>query len=290
MRRFMPVILIAAVLIAIPILSACAQASDDGARQTRVDVGGFYYDFTEGGDQYGPWWGARVKALSSPPPGKLGFTGIVELVAERHQDTGDETGGFYINGGGYYDLSEDLFTFTSVGVGTDEPFVQFNVHEELSFKLPPSRSVVIGAGGGYVDYQTQNDASYFALGSTYYWSGTFSDDPSVVIQYQYRRYFANPVDRQLNTHILSFGFGRRPQRWSQIRYVRGQEFFRAGGSTTAVFDADQDGQVLTVEHEELLNAGFGVVVSLDIAQKRNNLDDRTLFSGPGVEMRFFWRF
>ena len=287
MKRSAWISLLVCVLVGGMIAAAQAQP-DENQRRTRIDVGGFYYNFFEGGDAYGPWWGGHFRAINSPAPGQLGFTGLFEIVAERRDDTGNEADGFYFVSGGYYDLHPDLYSYTSVGLGTNEPFAQFTVHQELNYKLPPNRDVVFGFGGGYVDYIGVNEAGYLSVGTAYYWADTFNDESTSIVQYQYRRYFASPVDEQLNTHILSVGFGWQQRSWTRLRYVNGRELFRAGGGTAALFDADLDGQVLTLEHEHTITDMFGVVVAFDFRKKSRRVDDVTLFSGTGFELRFFW--
>ena len=264
------------------------RAQDAGGRATRIDVGAFYQDFSTGRDQYGPWSGIYLKGTNRPPLYQLGFTGILELVAKRHDDEAHENEGAYAVGSAYYDWSPRVYSFSSVGGSTGEPFVQFSAHQEIDVKLTPERNFVLGAGLGYLKYHTVNSNFYVALGGTYYWGGTFASDLPIVLQYHYRRTFADPVDAQLNTHILAVGFGRYHHRWTTVRYLYGQEVFRAGGGGAPTFDPALRGQVISLEHEAQLTDRFGVVAGVAFTHKRHEQEDRTLFSGPGGELRFFW--
>jgi YaiO family outer membrane protein len=265
-----------------------ADPDQPSLRQTKIETGAFYYSFTEGDDRYGPWWGSRLKVVNRPPRYELGFTGIAEVVAEKHDDRGAESKGLYFVGSGIYDWHESIFTYSSIGFGSGEPFSSFNLHQEINFKAFDERRMVLGVGGGYVNYHGDNASKYFSIGSAYYWQNSFAANPNVILQYHFRRYFAQPVDAQMNTHILALEVHWQPGRKTLLRYIHGQELFRAGGNTLPYFDANQKGTALTLQYEEQLTDKLGIAGSIDFAHKYNSLDDQTLFSGPGYELRLSW--
>lgn len=267
-------------------VSGHAQSVDPLKRPTRIDVGGFLYSFSEGSGEYGPWWGTRLKATNSPPAGMLGATGIFELVTESHRDTGNESSGVYGAGTAYYDWNQRVFTLSSIGLGSGDPLLKFNLYNEVDLKLFRGRHVV-GLGAGYLDYHDVNSASYLSFAASYFWTDTFGSPLRVVLQYNYRRYFAEPIHEQTGAHILVAGFGAEG-RWTRVQYIHGRDLFRAGGDGAPVFDADFDGNVLALQHEESLTQSYGFTIGLDFVNKSRNGDGRTLFSGPGAEVGFFW--
>jgi YaiO family outer membrane protein len=264
-----------------PIAATDAPAAGEGLRDYRVDASMFLYSF--GQETYGPWWGARTR-LTTERPGEP--TGVLELVGERHGDRGHQVTGSYLTGGLYKDWTERVFTASFVGAGSGLPFARFSTHHEMRIKLLESKEVVFGAGGGYVDFDDDNQAGYFSLGTTYFWHGIFDSDPVVVLQYQYRQYYADPVAETAPMQIMSVS-ALGPGGSTILQYVRGSGDYVIDDVGSTSFRADVSGQAINIGHSRKMTASYGVTVKFEFIERRDETAEQSLFHGIGTEVGIF---
>jgi YaiO family outer membrane protein len=286
MMRNMTTIIIISMFLILTVNAVWSQEIPDEGRQTVLGVGGFYYSVTDHTDQEGIWQGGRFRATNSPPRGMLGFTGIFEIVAENRDDPALESNGIYFVGSGYYDWTRTIFSYSSFGYGTDYPFVRFSTHHEVNFKLTNSRKWIVGLGGGYVDYHKGDSSPYFSLGSAYYLSQTFSGDPLLVLQYQYRRYFTEISGAQLNGHIVAAQFRWDTGSTTCLRYVFGQENVRLS-SSLLLSDIRLGGESFSLEHNQPLSPNFGFTLAVSYAHKYLAELNSTVARGSGIEFGIY---
>jgi|GEM_PF-4629385 len=277
--------MVAVTLLALPAVAPHAGEFRESDRVTRVDVGGYRYSFSQGHALYGPWWGGRVRVANSPAAGSPGATGIFEAVAERRNDPGNPVTGVYLVGSGYYDWNDHLYTYSAIGYGSNENFAHFTAHQELDMKMFSDRSVVVSLGGGYLDYQSGDNTPYISAGSAYYWNDSFDPRRSVILQYQYRRYFSSVNNGQLGTHIFGVSVRSGDAHTLSVRYLRGPEAYTVGGGLVPTTNATLFGRSLSAEYETRIDAKYGFAVGVDFIEKVDQSNDATLYRGPGVRAR-----
>lgn len=231
----------------------------------------YYYDYLKPVDVYGVYRTYSLRYFKRNSETQTNF-----LEFSYNTRTFDKEG-FLLAMGLYKDWNPNLFTYSSVALGTKTDYLpKVRMDHEFFYKIGSKKELVLDLGLSFIKYHNNYQDFSLLYGLTYYsigWNFTYKTIDSNI----------KPGNTNSKTDIFSLGFGYEKKSWLYLTYNYGNQFYIANFYSVP-FNFDSKFSFYQVNYRTWIKENKGIILEYNYLTLKNN------YTKTGLVMGFFYEY